>query len=379
MKKRKTRRNVAVIAIVLLLILTAAVVYGAIQKGEVTVKNNMSTGSVDIDLTAYEQTDHGEQKARKGEAVMANQEISYIPRITALRADCYVRLSVNLVMEKNLDDPITVDHIVSLGKNWIQKGSVFYYTKPLKNGEETDAFQGVHVPEEWTNQNSSNFQIHLAADSIQAENFTPDFDSDQPWGSVVMERAKIKDSISCRVAKRVKDAHSLTYKGSGVFEVSSGDFFSNFGYMMAGDSLKDSIQLHNDSREYVRLDFKSIAPRNNLLLEKTRLSLTVGGKAFYSGDLKAENLSAYKELTRIAPGETKKLRYELMVPESLKNAFSAEYDSVTWCFKATEVDPYGKPVQTGDNATGPVPFVLLGIAASGMVWAALAKKRKGEK
>lgn len=371
----KKRKSAIILAAVLVVLLAAAAVYAAVQKGEVAVKNQFQTGSVDIDLTAYEVTEEGEQEAKQGAAIVANQKLSYIPRITALREDCYIRLTMRVSMENEIQTPITTDAVYDLGKGWIQKGNIFYYTNPLKTGETTDVFQGIHVPEEWTNENSSSFQIDLVADAIQAPNVTPDFQSDLPWGAVEIEEAKKTDTVDYRSVKQIRDVHTLTYEGNRIFEVPTTDFFSNFSYMIPGDTFEDTVKLKNAAKNHILLEFKSSA-KEDVLLEKIKLKITIGKKVFYNGALQADKLSDWKTLAKLSPNEMKMMRYELTVPEQLKNTFSTEKDSVIWKFRATEVDQYGHPVQTGDEL--PVlPFVLLGIAALGLFAVLTKRKNKG--
>lgn len=379
MKKRKTvRKPVLALLIALALLLAAAAAYAATQKGEVSVTNKLQTGSVNINLTAYERTEDGEREARPGEAVVANQKLSYIPRITCLRETCYVRLTLRIKMDQTIQTPLSADDIYDLGEGWIQKGSAFYYTKPLKNGEATDAFSGIHIPKEWTNEDSSSFQVYLTADAIQAPNFTPDFKADQPWGAVEIEEAKKTDTVDYRSVKRVRDVHTLTYTGNQAFEVPTTDFFSNFSHMEPGDTFEDSVQLKNAADNNILLEFKSAA-KQDVLLQKIKLKILVGDKTVYNGNLQADKLSDWTALATIPKNEVKKLRYELTVPETLKNAFSAEADSVVWSFRATEVDQNGNPVQTGDEQS-PLPFILLGIATIGILTILLTnKKKKGEK
>lgn len=361
MMNRKIK-NILTGILILSLLAAGTTAYAAAFKGEVSVTNDLNTGSVDIDLTTWQEGPEGLAPAEPVANIAANQNISFIPKVTSNRADCYVRVVMDVEMEKDVDSPITTDSIIGLSEDWVQHGNVFYYKNVLNIDESADVYTGIHVPEDWTNKNSSNFKINLVADAIQAENFTPDFNSDAPWGTVEIEESKSEDGTDYRTVNTVKDAYTLVYKGDSTFEVSSEDFFSNFDYMMPGDTCEDKITLKNSCDNYLKLYFKSTAPTDEVLLDEIMLKILVDGKLYYEGPLKASDLNEYEELAMISPNKDKEMTYELQVPEYLQNEFSVEDDNVTWYFKAIEVDEDGNPIKTGDSGNM-LPFVLVCIGA----------------
>lgn len=380
MRDKKLRRvNTGVIALLLIMaVLNSGVfIYGAVFRNEVSVKNLLKTGSVDIDLTTWEVTEDGEVPAKPGENIAANQSISYLPRITVKRADCYVRLTVDIKMDKDIDNPITTENIINLKDGWEQRNNVFYYKGVLSAGDSADVFDGIYIPEAWTNDNSSSFQINLTADAIQAENFEPDFARDYPWGSVEIEEAKPEDGITYGSVKQVKQTHKLVYKGNCTFEVSSEDFFANFDYMMPGDTFSDKITLTNNGSKDIKLYFRSAASGKSQpdLLGNIGLSIKVGGRAYYSGNLKADKLKEYGVLTTLKAGESKTMSYELVIPEKLQNEFSVENDSVLWKFKAYEIGENGEIIKTGDD-TNLLIYAVTGLASLALAICLMAMRRR---
>lgn len=358
-QKRENRIRIVTCLCLIACLLAGVAVYAATQ-GEIAVTNQFQTGSVDLELKTYSKTEEGEQEAVPGDAVAANQTISYIPRIMATRADCYVRLLVDIVMEKEIADPITLDGI-ELAEGWVQKGDLLYYTKPLKNGETVTPFETIHVPESWNGDNASGFDVYLVADAIQAANVTPDFESGSPWGTVEIEMAKEEEKTDYRVVKQVKDAHTLSYQGNGTFELSSKDLFENFSTALTGDTFKDSLKMTNHAGNRIKLNFKCECPDKQKLLEHVNLNLKVGEKSIYEGPLSAEKLSKYQEIAVLEPKQVETLNYELTVPEELKNEFSVEKGNVIWHFQAEEIDENGHAVQTGDA----FPFAILLLVFAG--------------
>ena len=350
-----------------------AAVYGAVGSG-IAVTNHFQTGSVDLELKTYRKSADGIQEAASGRNITANQKLSYIPRITALRADCYVRLNVHIAMEKKCVEPVTIESVEPL-ENWVKKGSQLYYTKPLKTGESVNAFEWIHIPETWNVKTASGFQVNLTADAIQAAHFTPDFQSDIPWGSIKIEEAKEKDKTNYRSVKKADQTHRLIYQGDGTFELSSEDLFENFQTAVAGDAFEDSLKLINHGKNKIRLSFKCESRSEETLLEAVSVNLRIGDRHVYKGPLSAKKISNYQVLATIAPKQEKILRYELTVPIKLQNLFSVEKEKLIWYFQAEEMDEDGLAVQTGDDSLFGLSAALIAGAAA-TVLLLLFKKRK---
>ena len=128
-----------------LILLTAACAISATKVYELGFKNNFNTGSVDIKL---EQLCVDDDKIRNAEprAVLPGEHLSYIPMVENNRADAYVRVKVDIVMDQDTDTPVTSDDIymdasrdlaeddvfqTADSSSWIQKGDYFYNTKVM--------------------------------------------------------------------------------------------------------------------------------------------------------------------------------------------------------------------------------------------------------
>lgn len=66
---------------------------------------------------------------------------------------------------------------------------VFYCKEILLSNETMELFSGITIPpdfdERWENEKPT---VTVKAEAIQARNFTPDFESDEPWGDVAIEK-----------------------------------------------------------------------------------------------------------------------------------------------------------------------------------------------
>ena len=373
--RRTQRGKKRIFCLLLTCLFLGAVVYGA-ARGEIAVTNHLQTGSVDLKLKTYQKAADGKRDPVSCKNIAANQRISYIPEITALRADCYVRLSVHIVMEKECAEPITMDSIQPL-ENWVKKGSQLYYTKPLKTGETIRAFEWIQIPETWNAENSSGFKVRLTADAIQADRFNPDFQLEMPWGSVQIEDAKEKDKTDYRFVKKAEQIHRLVYQGDGIFELSSADLFENFQTATAGDTFEDSIKLINHGGKNIRLSFKCESRSEKILMEAVSIKLRMGNRLIYDGPISSKQLRQYQVLTTIAPRQDKTLYYELTVPAKLKNLFSVEKGAIIWYFQAEDINEDGHTVQTGDSSSFGVLAALIAGAAATVLLLLFRKRKSG--
>lgn len=354
-----------VIGIILLMVLAIGVYAAIVMKNEASVTNNLSVGSVAIRLAVYEKTDTGEKPIQDGGVVSPNQTVSYIPRITSQRADCYVRVSMRVIMDQQIENAISPDDVVDLNEDWVRKGDVFYCKKPLHVDEESDVFSGIHIPSSWTDKNASGFRIKLVADAVQAEHVQPNFRSEQPWGSIKIEEAKEEDDTLYRNAESVPSANHLKYDGNQIYEISSSDFFQGMKTLVPGDLFKNKIEVRNGSKNDIQLQMAAKA-KNSKLLEQVQLKIWAGKDLFYDGPLMAEKLGTFTNIMNVPRYEIKYLTFSVTMPEWLQNDYSVLKDAVTWKFRAIEVDSQGNPVQTGDHdlwlfyvALGAAGYVLL--------------------
>lgn len=366
---KKNKKRVAIICVLLLIAAGCTAVFAA-KVYEISFTNNVKTGSVDIKIEQYEITDEGEKLIDPGE-VMPNQDVSYIPRVTNLRNDGYVRVKAEIEMEKEITRPITLDCVYGLNEEWIRVGDYYYLTKVLKTGESSDIFEGFNVPASWTQDDACGFTIKLTADVVQDDFFEPDFKSLAPWGSIEIEQAKEEDNITYGVAKQISDSPVWEYTQSKGFETETKDLFKNFDYFMAGDSYKDTLQMKNSCNNDIIVYFKTTT-ENRDLLEQMQLKITCNGKAVYEGKLASTKLNKYAELTTIKKGTSQDFEFEVFLPEESQNFYSVLEDNVIWQFKVEEIE---KHVKTGDDFDA-LPFLAVSVIAFILIISLAATRRK---
>ena len=363
----------AVIAIWTSIAVIACTAVYAAKVYEISFQNEFKTGSVDIKIEQYEKTEQGEKLIDPG-VVMPNQDVSYIPRVTNLRSDGYVRVKVELKMDKEITRPLTIDDVYDVGREWLQRGEYFYNTEVMKTNETSDLFEGFHIPDEWTQDKASGFKFSVTADVIQDDNFEPDFDSQAPWGNIEIERAKEEDNIVYGIATEKKnDNLYFRYGSSTGLESEYTDLFAGFDRFMAGDRYKDTLEMQNRSDNDILVYFKTQAV-NDDLLEKMRLRIKCGEEKVYDGDLVSAELNEYKALTEVKAGSDGRFDFEVMLPEDSGNYYSVLEDKVIWKFRVEEADK-GRGVMTGDGTDIIIIIVLAALSAGGIIYSLTTLKR----
>ena len=337
---------------------------------ETRVTNPVHTGVVDIDLEEYQINEKGEEVLwQDNPTVLPGMTISKIPRISNLGYDCYVRAKMEFDIE-GMDQSYQ-----ELGSDWfLGKDGYYYCKKILQHGETTDIFQSIKIPEDFP-QEMEEKQLHLeiTTDAIQSENFSPDFDSQKPWGDVEIQDCKETGPYEINTVTK-KDALSVVYQGKSKELFADPDnFFINFSDMMPGDVYQDEAVIHNNSDKSIKLFFAQETNSSSDLLSRIRLTIQLDGKDIFHGTM-AEAIER-KQITELKAGEKQKLSYTVDVPEELDNDYTLEDEEIVWIFSTEEINTRSK-VQTGDM--GYLYFLLAGICITG-AYLTFRKNRKDVK
>lgn len=342
-----TNRFGTVSVTILAVLVITAVAYGAVsvKKTEIKFMNNMKTGSVDVMIELYEITEKGEEPIQPGQ-ITGNRKISCIPRVTGLRAESYIRVKADIIMDSDTPKPLILENIYGLKADWIRRGEYFYYKNVIRPMESADIFSGIRVPEDWEENTASSFTLRFTVDAIQAENFSPDFNSAVPWGNIQIQKSKETDDIVYRTATSAV-ANKMTFNSTSGLESNTTDLFENFGYFMAGNCFSDTLEIENKSERSVRLSFCTDTAmhmqagneaefESGELLEQAQLEICCDKELLYRGSLSTVPLYRYVELSVIEPGESKNFDFRITLPEGSKNEYSVLADQVIWKFKADE-------------------------------------------
>lgn len=328
---------------------------GILALSETSVTNPFGTGVVDIQLLEYQRVDGKEQPYADAENILPGQYISKIPRIHNRGADCYVRAKLTL---KDTAEEIAVR---GMGERWMTgEDGYYYYTEILPAGADTDVFEGIQIPEDFSQEEEGRaFALDIDVDAIQSRNFTPDFDSAAPWGPVQIQRCIREGTYDFQTMEAAeKQSLRVCYQGeSERLFTDAEDFFVNFPVLMPGDTYEDTAVLQNDSDAPTALYFRSAAERGQELVEKIGLSIMAeleGQRTeIYQGTLDAEELRDGVLLATLPAGAEGTFRFKITVPPELDNRYTVLTNQVQWVFSTEPIRPEepGIPteVRTGDT------------------------------
>ena len=310
-----------------------------------SVTNNFEFGVVDIQLAEYQIRNNKEVPYPKNETVylVPGMVISQIPRIHNEGADCYVRAKLTFRNTDELDDSS-----FDMNKNWkLADDGYWYYTKVLPNDEDVDIFSELHIPDDFSQDESNkNVRLNISVDAIQAENFEPNFKRAKPWGNTKIIAYKEDQDYEYRMLSQSrKQLFTVTYDGdAGKLVTNKNDFFANMPALMPGDEYSDNLTIYNDSKNPTKLYFSTKYNEDDLtLLEKLHLTIskTIDGKTtqIYDGDLAARDLNKSVLINEFAAGEKGAMSFTVSVPTELTNEYALSDSDVTWVFSSDEIIP----------------------------------------
>lgn len=326
----------------------------AYYQDSVTVSNHISTGDVNIGIQEYEK-DGDSEKFYQGPAdgiVLPSQTISKIPRITNYAETCYIRVKTTYTSEAepNIEYILRDEELDGISDAWVQHGEYYYYTQPLQNGESADFFQSVTIPSAWSSRASDReLGLTVTAEAVQAANFTPNFDSESPWGDTEIEQCVHETDNSVTEVTQKYTAISVTYEGAARNLVAAPeDFFQNLQTAMPGDTISDSFQLSNttatDAEFFFRTETPSDLTEDELdLLKQFKLTITQNGKTLYQGDLEAASLNQEISLGTLRTGGNSRVQFTLQLPAELKNDYAKRESIINWIFRVQGAEESGKP------------------------------------
>lgn len=330
---------------------TACLAYGSADNIRVFT-NNIRTSDVQVRVQQLRETDEGLKEISGSTACMPGEKSSYVPRVTVLGQESYVRLHLLAEANEGSDVSIGAGDAYGINDEWIVRGGWLYCTRSLKPGEYSDVMEGIRVPQVTGGKEFTGFRTVITADAIQAANFTPDFNSEQPWGPVTIQASRSQGTVAVREAAQSK-GHLLSLNSDGSSECSAEDLFAGFGDLMPGDLREDKLTIRNGSGKKTAVYFRT-DNKPSELLARTGLRIECGGNLIYEGDLLSAELQKPVELAALEPGQSIDFRYRLKFPEDADNSFQDLGRSVRWIFeqrkpaKGQAQEP-GGIVRTGDS------------------------------
>lgn len=326
---------------------------------ETIVTNHLSTGVVDIELN---------DKAEIPQRVLPGQDIPGAKEIINAGDACFVRAKIQF---RDASMPME-ESVYGMPEAWeYHDDGYWYYTDAMETGETLTLFSGFTVPEEYPqDEEGGAFFLDVDVDAIQSRNFTPDFETDSPWGNVAIERCIREDGNDITILREASEQDfTITYEGDAEkLFAEPEDFFSNLPTLLPGDAYTDHAILKNNSDRDIILYFRSDA-KHTELLDAVNMTGKLAGKVFYDWTL----AGTFKEELTIPAGEEVNLEFTISVPSSLQNAYTLLSDQVKWTFSTVPIEPAAP--QTGVPDT--VGLILIGLGLISGSLAVSVKRKAG--
>lgn len=349
-------RKIGIILTLAIALINVSSVYAATQTYSTEVENNISTGDIDISLNEYELDDSGNRVPyTDNKKVVPGDVVDKIVVITNNAEQAWIRAKV----EYNTDDGIenmSDDMLDGISDTWKKCGDYFYYTKPVDKEKSIDLFTKVKIPTEWTEKyENKGFSIGITAQAIQSVHFTPNFNSDEPWFGVPIEKCIHTNHDIYRVDS--KDGFSVVFEnGSEGFIRLGDDFFKNFNALMPGDIVTESVIYGNNVGRKISISFATDIPEQDedslKLLKDLKLIIKNNDVEIYNGDLGAESLKGGIVIgSEINKGYRGTLNYTIEMPKELQNASAMQKAKVKWIFR-TEYNPKPDTPPNGNSGGG---------------------------
>ena len=169
------------------------------------------------------------------------------------------------------------------------------------------------------------------------------------------------------------------------------NLFSNFGSVMPGDSLTDTVDVANNSDKTAKIYMRALGASDEDKDFLSQINLTVNqndGELFDAAADQQAGLADWVLLGTMSPGAKATLDLTIDVPLTMNNDYQNAAGTVNWQFKAETEDngggggdgdddgDGGKSAKTGDQIRLGLLIAILAIAAAGIITVAVRRRRQ---
>lgn len=355
-------------------------IHAAAAEQEASVTTDIQSGGVSIRMNRYGDAEK-KQEWEDVEDILPGQEIPMITEIENLGEDCFIRYRIRAEAESKREIPSA--SFRGLPDDCVQKGEYFYDTNILEHGEKEELFTTFMLPETWEQEEEDEIHIYVTADAIQSRKFTPDFESENPWGDTRVQKVSEEEKENqLRVAVPQKGLCRVVVEGDRIITVPD-SFFSELGTVVPGDTVQGEIQIENGCEQteavYWKLDSEEQTLLNPVELKIEKSS----GAILYQGTIQEYQTDQFALLGRYSPEEKDSLMFTLHFPEEMDNLYRLLNGQMTWTFRAVsetqEADflqeERRETVKTGEESH---LFLLLLLMGSACLVLLLIRKRRAD-
>lgn len=378
-----SRNKIFLVGVFFTLIMFISGIYAFTNLSILSIKNEINTGAVKIELKEYTMNNGTETlfEGNDSESVMPGQVISLIPRISNIGDSCYIRAKITYSREGT--ELVNVDRIDGMSGDWVNKEGYWYYKPILKSGEKIDIFKTFTIPTDMPDDyQGKDVQLNVTAEAIQADNFKPDFNSASPWNKVKTQKAS-EDVYKLDKVQLSTNA-KIEYENNAQQYISVPEnFFGKLGHLLPGDVVEQEVKLDNTTSKEIEY-FVTVKKSSDLsekqinLLKNLKLTISVDNKTVYEGNLYDVDKTS---LGKYASKQSSNARFIVKVPEELENEYSIINTSINWLFSVDGKDPVipqKEPEvvpspQTGDTKIQVALTVFL-VSAVGLIIVLIAER-----
>lgn len=343
MKKRIL--PLAFLSVSLFLSSSATVVYAMSKQTEVKDNGEINTGIVSIEIL--------DKNNSSRENLLPGGVYSFANTVKNTGYPCWIRSKVT--SDNSLFDVLNPNSYKNISDDWVLKNDGWMYKKTvLKAGEESTPYEGLNIPKNLTKEQSKDGTTNYTVEAIQAQNMTPNFTKDSPWGEVTIKKNEKQGNTTVHEVESKNASFDIQYDDkSKELITNQKQFLASLPLMMPGDTFTNTAKLSNNSDKERKIYFKA-SQKNNDFLDQMTFVIKADGKEIYSGKMTSEELEKGILVADLKPNEKKNIDFTISVPSSVDNAFSLDKTPVQWQFLTEDADePQPKP----DDQNKPNPPV----------------------
>lgn len=296
----------------------------------ISVINTVGLDNIHIEINQYDIKDSLRVPIEENPVVLPAQVINRVCEIKNFANEAWIRAKI--VFDEDAPE-VSDDFLTIASDKWKKCGDYFYYVESVPHDNTIELFNRINIPADWDNSYAGkSIKFNVFADAVQTQNFTPDFDNEDPWFGTIIEH-RVRDAYVVPV-EQGNDLFKVIYENGSEGLVKIGDdFFSNWSTLMPGDVVKDKVLIKNNYSIPTSIYFRTNTIDDSKLLDKLVLKIYTEKRVIYNG-LMSGGISNDIELVKLKQGEEIELFYELKVPSELTNEFSLTKTKTEWIFKA---------------------------------------------
>lgn len=362
------KKRLFLLGVVFFLLMTISGVYSFTSEVINGTESTLSTSYIDIAID--EVNSDGTPFSREEEFVVPGEEITLIPRINNLGAECYLRAKITYTIDG--EEYNELDYIDGNFTSWANDGDYYYYENSVNKDESLDLFNIVRIPDDLAdNKVDSNISVNVLVEAVQAKNF-------ESWDDV-----EVMGAVERAYYVETDGESTVVYENNSDQYIRLDDaFFDNLGSLLPGDSTIENISVKNSSTHVmdylISIDDSKMTQEEIDLLENIELIITNDndGEEVYSGNL---HINDKISLGTFNPGESGDFTLEVKIPKNLNNQFSKIFMKIIWTFSLDDKGemPGSNPI-TGDFKFDLSITVFL-LSAIGLFIVLLLERKENEK